>query len=540
MTSTFDLVTQPWLRPTWLPDGPTNELVGLQRLIVESHRIRRLVGDTPPQTIGLYRLILAVMHRAYRRQDSDGWARLWIADRLPASELQDYLDKWADRFDLFDTERPFLQCPGLRTLPPATVATLVPHRVTGNNTTLFDHTTATDRLTLAPAEAARWLVTLQNFDTGGLKTPFGKAGQRSSERGLLNRFGSVLVEGATLKETLLLNLLSYEPDQEMPTGTRPDDRPIWEWPAPPGPPPDMRFPSGWTDLLTWPARRVLLHAEQIDGQTIVDGAVITPGTALRPVGATGDEDAVLRSTEHMAAFGSGPRTYGRRKAEPMNPVRLERRRGVWRHTEDLLLPNDDRHQRPYALQEMARRVEDGVLDERAVYTLRVFGQQLDRSGGGTITAWFEQTVVSPVALLRAENETAGAIVGHAVALADGIGSALLQLERGFHTTMRGSTNAHTLDIGYWPSLPDPFDALLRGLGSAARGEDLVTPHAEDWARAVERAARAVVNRWAALPRGARQLRAVARCLNEFEDQMHGLVRAFRAHLPRLAPDGALT
>lgn len=191
MALTFDLLTQPWLRPTWLRVGPADELVGLQRVILESHRIRRLVGDTPPQTIALHRLVLAVMHRAYRRVDSDGWARLWTADQLPASELQDYLAGWVDRFDLFDAERPFMQCPALRKLPPTAVAALVPHRATGNNTTLFDHTTVTDRLTLDPAETARWLVNLQSFDTGGTKTPFGKAGQRSSERALLNRFGTV-------------------------------------------------------------------------------------------------------------------------------------------------------------------------------------------------------------------------------------------------------------------------------------------------------------------------------------------------------------
>jgi CRISPR system Cascade subunit CasA len=534
----FNLVDRPWLRPVWLRQhDPAKESVGLKDLLEQAHRIRRLVGDTPPQTIALHRLLLAILHRVHPCTSTGEWAQVWKADQLSPGN---YLTEHFDRFDLFDAEHPFLQCPRLRALLPAGAAALVPHRATGNNTTLFDHTTADDALTLEPAEAARWLVTLHAFDPGGLKTPYRKGSHRASERGLLNRFGCVLIEGATLKETLLLNLLPYSPEREQPLGTRPNDRPAWEHSSPPGPEHRERFPYGWTDVLTWPSRRVLLHVDEIVGQpenqrVVVDGVVVTPGTTLRRQTMTG-ESASMLDVEHMAAFGEGPRTYGRKRPIPMTAVLLERHRGVWRHTEELLLPEDEHHQRPHALRELARRVEDGAVDEDAIYTLRVFGQQLDRSGGGTITAWFEQTVAAPVALLRARSEAAGALIGYAVALADGAGSSLVHMERDFRKEMRGVA-ASALDIGYWPVLPEAFDALLRGLGEALQREVSVELFTEDWATAVERAARNAADKWAGLPRSVRQTKAVARYLDRFHAEIDQLLCRFRGYVPRFPLDG---
>ena len=77
-----------------------------------------------------------------------------------------------------------------------------------------------------PRRAARWLITAQLYDTGGLKTPYTK--DKSSKAGLGNRFACTLVEGETLHETLLLNTLVYNPAAEQPWMTSRRDRPVWE------------------------------------------------------------------------------------------------------------------------------------------------------------------------------------------------------------------------------------------------------------------------------------------------------------------------
>ena len=58
----------------------------------------------------------------------------------------------------------------------------------------------------------------------------------------------VLIEGRTLKETLLLNLMPYSPDDGQPRTPAPTTARRGK-PTHPDREPDERYPSGWTDLL---------------------------------------------------------------------------------------------------------------------------------------------------------------------------------------------------------------------------------------------------------------------------------------------------
>ena len=106
----FNLTTNPWL-PVVRLNGATDE-VNLVTLLTQAHRIRRILGQTPPMTAALHRLVLALMHRAYGPVNAAAWADLWRADSLPTPKLP------TDRFELFDNERPFFQCPAVSQVPP--------------------------------------------------------------------------------------------------------------------------------------------------------------------------------------------------------------------------------------------------------------------------------------------------------------------------------------------------------------------------------------------------------------------------------------
>ncbi|MFY1681639.1 type I-E CRISPR-associated protein Cse1/CasA [Micromonospora sp. WMMD730] len=517
----FNLTEQPWL-PVVRMDGTRDEL-DLVELLTDAHLLRRILGQTPPMTAALHRLVLAFMHRAYGPASEVEWAELWRAERLPTPKVL------ADRFELFDAERPFLQCPAVAGVAASSAAKLVPHRAVGNNTTLFDHTTASAEVRLTPAEAARWLVTLQAYDPGGMKTPYRK--DKASQAAPANAMGMVLVEGGTLKETLLLNLMPYCPDDEAPRSTGVDDRPAWEA-APPGPEPDQRHPEGWTDLLTWPARRVWLVPRQIDGSTYVDRVVITPGTRL----AGEPQDQEWMAAHRRSKSKKGRTTKGRSTKPtygPWYPLRLQEHRGIWRFSQELLLApigSEERHwQRPLTLDHVARMVMDGVIPRHAVYTLRVFGQQLD-SKGSVVQQSLEETVAMPVALLRADHPVAGPVIGRSIELANLVGSALNQMDRE-HRAQFKAPAAHGLDLAYWPLLSRPFDALLEALARALESGTSPVPAARGWDREVRRIATEAAVRWAeGSPRQGRNLEIAGQCYGQFIDQLNGEINAYRGHL----------
>jgi CRISPR system Cascade subunit CasA len=517
--SRFDLITRPWI-PVVDLHGQRYD-VGLRQLVLDAQDIRRVTGDTPPMTAALHRLLIAFLHRVYGPSNEQEWARLWRSPQLPATPLRRYVADHKDRFDLFHPKLPFLQCPALASLPASTPAKLVPHRAVGNNVTLFDHTVAGDEIPLSPAEAARWLVTAHAFDPGGMKTPFEK--DKSSERAPCNHFGVVLVEGENLKETLLLNTLRYRPDDEVPPMTTPVDHPAWEELVSPSPRPDKRTPRGWTDLLTWPSRRILLSPRQVGEELTVDGVMVTPGVRL-------DGHAV--DEEKMAAFRQplGPNGKPKRDA-PLLAVRLHPLRGVWRHSVELLLTDvweEGRSRlRPRTLEQLAELTEHGLLPESAIYTLRVFGQQLDKNAS-VVEAWMEEEVPAPVALLRATDQTLGALIGSAIAFADDAAAALRYMEREYLKDMRAEPTS-TLDLAYWPRLHTPFATFLVSVANAKLATQPETPAVEAWAKHVATIAREAAERWAErAPSGVRDVFTIGKHHGRFLGRLTALVRTFNA------------
>lgn|GEM_PF-717621 len=546
----FDLLDEPWV-PVIRLDGTAAE-VGLVTAVREAHQLRRIVGETPPMTAALYRLVLAFLCRVYQPLDEEAWVDLWRADSFPTdlpddsgeptdARLATYLARYRDRFSLFDTTRPFLQCPAVARVRTSSVAKLVPYRAAGNNVTLFDHTTAKDEIRLTPAEAARWLVTLQTYDPGGTKSPYER--DKSSEKAPGNRYGMVLVEGGSLKETLLLNLIRYEPAAEKPRRTSRDDRPAWEA-DPPSPEPGVREPLGWTDMLTWSSRRVWLAPREIDGETFVDRVVITPGDKLK---------AELPDSEWMAAYRRYPvnKKPTKRARKPSKPsygpwrsVRLRVARGVWRHTRELLLApsgaEEVHQQRPGVLEHVSEMVAGEEIATDAVYTLRVFDQQLDKNST-VVEQVLEEAVIAPVALLRAESAVAGPVIGHSVDLADRVGDELGAMERLYRARLAASltldierkTGPRNLELAYWSRLAQPFDGLLWQLAATLRAGRRDSTATSGWADAVSRIGQQAAHDWAARPsRQGRHLEAAAEGYEQFLHQLRRWVTAYHGYIAR--------
>ena len=545
----FNLLEEPWL-PVMPRDGTQVEEVSLTGLLCHARRYRCLAGSTPTMTAALYRMVLALIHRVYGPESLSRWGELWRAENgFPGRELAAYAAAYGDRFDLFDARRPFFQCPALAAKKASSTAQLVAYRAAGIGRTLFDHTTAAESPALPPAEAARWLITAQMYDTGGLKTEYTKI--KGSKAGLGNRFACAVVEGQTLYETLLLNTVIYDPAAEQPWMTTGRDRPVWEAGEPPDPEPDERPPHGWTDLLTWPSRRILLKNGPDSQDALITGVVLTPGTRLK---------ADLADVELMAAF-SRPWLKGNRRG-PLGPVLLQDVTGVWRHSRDLLLAADPlwrstsarrawrrdssmpipagepERRRPVPLDHIAALADEALIPDTAVYTLRVVGQQL-RPRKAATHAWYEEAIPAPVALIRAADERVGHLIGQATTLAADLGAALGEMQRSYHRAAGGTADSTDrkredavptiLEIEYWPCLAAPFTGFLRELGEAVANGDSEQAALDRWSTEAAQVADSAARTWLhAIPRHDRMLLQAVTCHEDYQRARQSRIRIFQS------------
>lgn len=278
----FDLIDRPWI-PCRERDGSVVE-AGILRTLGRAHELAGLSGDVPTQTFALTRLLLAVLHGALDGpRDLDGWEELWLADKLPVERIAPYLARYSGRFDLLHPTTPFMQVADLRTAK-GEVSDLSKLIADVPNGTPFFTTRLGGELSLSLAEGARWLVHCHAFDPSGIKSgavgdPRVKGGKGYpigvAWSGLL---GGVLLEGRTLKETLLLNLLAAD-FAEHPRDPA-VDRPVWER-EPIGVTEEVeggRVPTGPVDLYTWQSRRIRLAVtgELVTGVLIANGEKLTP------------------------------------------------------------------------------------------------------------------------------------------------------------------------------------------------------------------------------------------------------------------------
>jgi CRISPR system Cascade subunit CasA len=325
----FDLIEEAWI-PVHGLDGATQEL-GIRPALEHAHELAGLSGDIPTQTFALTRLLLAVLHRALAGPaHADEWEKLWHAERLPAEQLGSYLKQHRDRFDLLHPSTPFMQVPGLHTAKgeASALSTLVAD--VPNGVPFFSIRQRGD-FTLSYAEAARWLVHCHAFDPSGIKS--GAVGDSRVKNGKgypigvawSGLLGGVLLEGATLKETLLLNLVTcdfvdYTRDWQA-------DLPAWERePASAAEEvPGGRPPTGPADLYTWQSRRIRLFVSggRVARVLVANGERLTPQNQH-----TAEPHTAWRRSKAQEKKLGRPQVYMPRPHDPD--------RAIWRGLQSLL------------------------------------------------------------------------------------------------------------------------------------------------------------------------------------------------------------
>jgi CRISPR system Cascade subunit CasA len=330
------------------------------------------------------------------------------------------------------------------------------------------------------AEAARWVVHAHAYDTSGIKS--GVVGDERAKKGKVyplgvgwaGNLGGVFVEGATLRETLLLNLVAADTaNLEIDEA----DAPAWRRP-PCGPGGAERAPTGVRDLYTWQTRRLRLHFDEMG----VHGVVLGYGDPL-----------AARERQNREPMTAWRRSRPQEKKLKKIPVYLPREhspeRSAWRGIGALLINEETAtpgsepadYLRPGILEWVARLATDGVLERGFLVRARIIGARYGTQQS-VIDEVVDDHVAMAVVLLHQQDrryaEQAVAAITDADLAVNALGDLATNLARAAGTETEGP-RSHARDLAYG-LLEAPYRTWL------ARLADTDDPYARrtDWQQQV--------------------------------------------------------
>lgn len=461
--------------------------------------IRSINGDIPLQRFTLTRLLIAILYGAFGHEFTvEQWRYMLdggASNPAIRERLHEYCDRVHDRFDLFDEHQPFYQVAGLHTAK---------HEMSGLERLILDVPSGepffTTRIgeglqSVQADEAARWLVTVQAFDSSGIKSgavgdPRVKGG-KGYPIGVAwdGHLGGFLVEGSTLWQTLMLNYVSYEVlSAAQDSIDWDDDIPVWERPASDASPAegfdqpsdftgDTSFFHGPATLMTWQSRRMLLKRH---GETVT-GVLVCNGDRLKPQNAHGFETmtAWRRSPAQEKAL-KRPLVYMPRKHDPS--------RELWRGLPILTTgaakgESKDHAEsiRPMTLQWLARVCKD---EERLMpIRLHAFGIEYGAQEA-VVDCDVDDTLDLDLTVLTADDPQLGNMLQKAVNDTDEGIRALRQFAANIALAEGLPTDAprqRAAELGY-----SQFDTVFRQWVRGITGESDMRQLSDDWHRIARR------------------------------------------------------
>lgn len=262
----FNLLTEPWISVITDDRGKTEE-VSLIDVFKNADKYISLAGDMKAQDFAVMRVLLSVLHTVFSRFDGNGnpydyleldekfmqkaevdeddeedylddltntWIKIWKEGKFP-DIIETYLEKWKDRFYLYDDEYPFFQVTSKdfegekysskgSPVQGKNINRLISE--SNNKISLFSpkKDIKDNKNVLSDSEATRWILTFQQYTGLSDKARFTKDKYKAS-KGWLFDLGGVYLEGNNLFETLWLNCILVHPKEEYRLTV---ERPCWE------------------------------------------------------------------------------------------------------------------------------------------------------------------------------------------------------------------------------------------------------------------------------------------------------------------------
>ena len=465
----FSLLEEPWI-PLVSTSG-MRTIASISDALLTPSQWRGIDSTNPVECLAIHRLLLAICHRAIGPGTTE--QRGALLDSWPTQQIQTYLQQWADRFDLFDPVRPFLQVAALKPAghPVRPWTLLCPDRASGSSRLLWDHSIDANPEPITPAAAARALVGHLQFALGGTI----RQKQYSGAAGPLVGILVITPVGNTLQEGLALSLVGQSAAEHQ------LDLPPWERdplqlsaltdPVKP------TVPAGPAQRYTWLGRAVLLLPPSLWTDSVT--GVLYDG---------GERIAESPVPDPMAAMVTG-------KKGPM-PLMLREARAMWRDANALM--GAEGSVPPETIRNAAAiRMGRGEFDPIDLLAGGFcHGAELAKPG-----IWrLEERRISP-ALLAQGN--AVAVAQAALDLAESTGTAMRKaafslfaswLQKGGEHSPATSDITGLLDstqvmAHYWASLEPEFWSLIDQLSTTTDADAIAT----SWANTLKRTVNATWN-----------------------------------------------
>ena len=266
----YNLLEESWI-PVIEKENSESKKVSLIEIFENAEKYTDIVTDTKTQDFAITRLLLAILQTVFSRFDYYGnphegieldekfrqvndvdedaideytaslketWENLWESKKKKKI-LYDYLNSWKDHFYFLDEKYPFYQVrkedigeKNINKKSPSSISGKNINRMiseSGNKVALFSPKSEanSNKEILSEDEAIRWLLTFQGYSGLSDKVIFGKEKYKvPNSKGWLFDIGGVYLSGKNLFDSLLLNLILPNPDENFIGKV---ERPCWEY-----------------------------------------------------------------------------------------------------------------------------------------------------------------------------------------------------------------------------------------------------------------------------------------------------------------------
>lgn len=467
----FNLWTDGWISVQRF--DRTLERLSLRGCIRSAHECVTLCDNSPLVDVGIHRLLVAILQATL---EPNSLSRLWEilkAGRFPTGPVERFGSEYGARFDIFSSDRPFLQTADLPAVPSRgdvlkSVSQLTMETSATSALDHYRHGRALDEF-FCPSCLAGGLSTIAPFATTGGR------GFRPSINGVPPLY--VFPGGRNLLESLALSLLLPENRPAAAFGSH--DAPAWDRDPVVALSGEM-LEIGYLQGLTWAARRVRLQPERMTMPCTRCGTESDWGarTMIFEMGESRSRSAVPWLDPFVAyRIADDDDDAKRAKRARHAPVRLAEAKAVWREFGGLLLEpgfaqypefsSDWQTVRPGILDQVAQVLQEEGSDARtATLPVRCVGVRTDRKT--KCFEWIDATLDLPLSLLKTPELASP--VRRSLELAERVADAIARVFAVVfvrdETARRFTRLRQRMVDQYWENLAEPFRSLVLSIEKA--------------------------------------------------------------------------